>query len=144
MKNMGLFNFGGAKPEIKDEKEGYLAIIYAAIAADGIVEQEEINALLVTIANKSIFRGLDLNDAFKRIQKIHKESGTVKGIIEAAAPKISEGYKATVFATAVDFMLSDGTVASAEEQMLYDLKSALNISDSMAKNIVDVIVIKNK
>jgi len=141
---MGLFNFGGAKPEIKDEREGYLAIIYSAIAADGVVEQEEINALLVTIANKRIFRGMDLNDAFKRIQKIHKETGNVKGIIEAAAPKISDGYKETVFATAVDFLLSDGSVAAAEEQMLYDLKSALNIPDSQAKNIVDVIVIKNK
>ena len=35
---MGLFNWGGSKPEIKDEKEAFLAIIYAAIAADGVVE----------------------------------------------------------------------------------------------------------
>jgi uncharacterized tellurite resistance protein B-like protein len=141
---MGLFNFGGAKPEIKDEKEAFLAIIYAAIAADGVVEPEEMNALTVTLANRSIFRGLDLNGTFKRINKIHKESGSVLGIIEAAAPKVSEGYKNTVFATAVDFLLSDGDVAAAEEKMLYDLKAALNIADDVAKNIVDVIVIKNK
>lgn len=141
---MGLFNFGGAKPELKDEKEAFLAIIYAAIAADGVVEPEEMNSLAITLANKPIFRGIDLNGTFKRINKIHKESGSVKGIIEAAAPKISEGYKNTVFATAVDFLLSDGEVASAEEQMLYDLKAALGIADDMAKTIVDVIVIKNK
>jgi len=141
---MGLFNFGGAKPEIKDEAEAYLAVIYSAIAADGSVEQEELNALLVTIANKKIFRGINLNDSFKRIQKIHKESGSVQGIIAASVPKISENYKATVFATAIDFLLSDGTVTGSEEKMLYDLKDALGISDDLAKTIVDVIVIKNK
>jgi len=141
---MGLFNFGGAKPEIKDEKEAFLAIIYSAIAADGVVEPEEMNALVVTLANRRVFRGLDINDTFKRINKIHKDSGSALGIIEAAAPKVTDGYKETVFATAVDFLLSDGNVAGAEEKMLYDLKAALNISDSVAKNIVDVIVIKNK
>jgi tellurite resistance protein len=141
---MGLFNFGGAKPEIKDEKEAFVAIIYAAIAADGVVEQEEWNTLLVTLANRQIFRGMDLRSIFNRIGKIHKESGSVLGIIEAAAPKVSEGMKATVFATATDFLLSDGNVAAAEEKMLYDLKAALGISDDVAKNIVDVIVIKNK
>jgi uncharacterized tellurite resistance protein B-like protein len=141
---MALFNFGGAKPEIKDEKEAFVAIIYAAIAADGVVEPEEMNALVVTLANRKVFRGVNLNDTFKRIGKIHKESGSVLGIIEAAAPKVSDDYKSTVFATAIDFLLSDGEVAAAEEKMLYDLKAALNISDEVAKNIVDVIVIKNK
>ena len=141
---MGIFNFGGSKPEIKDEKEAFLAIIYAAIAADGVVEPEEMNTLAVTLANRAIFRGIDLNGTLKRINKIHKESGSVLGIIEAAAPKVRENYKNTIFATAVDFLLSDGEVASAEEKMLYDLKAALNISDEVAKNIVDVIVIKNK
>jgi hypothetical protein len=141
---MGIFNFGGAKPEIKDEKEAFLAVIYAAIAADGVVEPEEMNALAVTLANRKIFRGINLNDTFKRINKIHKESGSVLGIIEAAAPKITDEYKNTVFATAVDFLLSDGSVDGAEEKMLYDLKAALNIPDDVAKNIVDVIVIKNK
>ncbi|HNW56381.1 MAG TPA: tellurite resistance TerB family protein [Bacteroidales bacterium] len=141
---MGLFNFGGAKPEIKDEKEAFLAIIYAAIAADGVVEQEEMNALAVTLANKSIFKGIDLNGTFKRINKIHKESGSVLGIIEASASKISNEYKNTVFAVATDFLLSDGNVSAEEEKMLYDLKAALNIPDELAKNIVDVIVIKNK
>ncbi len=141
---MGIFNFGGAKPEIKDEKEAFLAIIYSAIAADGVVEPEEMNALVVTLANRKVFRGIDLNDTFKRINKIHKESGSVLGILEAAAPKVTDSYKATVFATAVDFLLSDGTVSSVEEKMLYDLKAVLAISDAEAKNIVDVIVIKNK
>jgi len=141
---MGLFNFGGAKPEIKDEKEAFMAIIYAAIAADGVVEPEEMNALAVTLANRKIFSGMNVNDAIKRINKIHRESGSVLGIIEAAAPKVGEDYKNTVFATATDFLLSDGEVAQTEEKMLYDLKAALNISDEVAKNIVDVIVIKNK
>jgi hypothetical protein len=141
---MGIFNFSGAKPEIKDEKEAFVAIIYAAIAADGVVEPEEMNALMVTLVNRQIFRGMDLKGTFNRIGKIHKESGSVLGIIEAAAPKVSEGMKATVFATATDFLLSDGHVAASEEKMLYDLKAALNIPDAEAKNIVDVIVIKNK
>lgn len=141
---MGLFNFSGAKPEIKDEAEAYLAIIYAAIAADGVVEQEEMNNLIITIANKRIFRSIKLDDAFKRIQKIHKESGTVQGIIAAAAPKVTDAYKATVFATAMDFLIADGSVSGSEEKMLYDLKDALQIPDDQAKNIVDVIMIKNK
>jgi len=141
---MGIFNFGGAKPELKDEKEAYLAVIYAAIAADGVVEQEEVNTLLNYIANKSVFRGIDLKGAFKRIQQIHKESGTVQGIIAAAADKITDDYKPTVFASAVDFMLADGNVGSAEEKMLYDLKAAFGLSDELSKKIVDVIVIKNK
>ena len=141
---MGLFNWDGSKPEIKDEKEAFLAIIYAAIAADGVVEPEEMNALAVTLANKKIFRGINLQDSFKRINKIHKESGTVLGLIAASAPKISADYKLTVFATAADFLLSDGSVDGAEEKMLIDLKDALEIADDVAKNIVDVLVIKNK
>ena len=43
---MGLFNWGGSKPEIKDEKEAFLAIIYAAIAAG----EKKFKALCVVAA----------------------------------------------------------------------------------------------
>jgi hypothetical protein len=49
MNRYWVINFGGAKAEIKDEKEAFLAIIYVVIVAHGIVELKEMNALTIVL-----------------------------------------------------------------------------------------------
>jgi len=43
-----------------------------------------------------------------------------------------------------DIALADGEVSEEEEQLLNDLYGALGISEEVALNIIDVMLIKNK
>lgn len=144
---MGLFNkmFSGvATEQIANEKDAFFAIIYASIAADGDVSDEEISGLLAIVGQKKIFRGIDVLDTYKRTVKLNQSVGGVEKLVELAAPKISEELKQTVFATSVDFMLADGVVGKKEETLLEKLSSTLGMDETAAMKIVEVILIKNK
>lgn len=142
---MGFFNFGNSSDNtIADEKEAFFAIIFACIAADGSIEDEEINNLITVVSNKTMFRNFAVTPTFHAMARLHKNLGGSEALVKLAAPMISNRLKATAFATAVDFALADGSVGHEEERLIYTLKDALGIDDSLAKNIVDVIVIKNQ
>ena len=49
-----------------------------------------------------------------------------------------------MFAVSTDLVLVDGNLAEEEEQLLNELYNALEISETVANNIIDVMMIKNK
>lgn len=50
----------------------------------------------------------------------------------------------TAFAVVTDITLADGVITEEEEALLDKLFNVLEISEPMANNIIDVMLIKNK
>ena len=68
----------------------------------------------------------------------------IKPLFDAAVAKLPKELKETVFAISTDLVLVDGSLAEEEEQLLNALYNALEISETVANNIIDVMMIKNK
>lgn len=131
-------------PEIKTEKEAYAAIIYASMAIDGEISEEEVHDLIEMVAHNKMFKGANINDIFKTIAGNYKAAGSFEKMVDLAIPLIKEGNKEKLFITVVDVVLSDGIVAPIEKELIEKLKSGLNISDDLAAKAVEVLLIKNK
>jgi Tellurite resistance protein TerB. len=65
-------------------------------------------------------------------------------LFKAALETLPDELKETVFAVTTDIALADGEVSEEEEELLNDLYGALGISEEVALNIIDVMLIKNK
>jgi len=143
---MGIFDAlsSGNKVEIKDEKEAFVAVVFACMAADGEISNEEVSSLVNIFNTKQMFNGVNVGEIFKKVSKLFNQLGGPIKLIEAAAPKISDTLKLTVFANAVDFVLSDGFAHDKEKSLLETLQNLLNIDNENASKIMEVIIIKNK
>ncbi|MDX2195616.1 MAG: TerB family tellurite resistance protein [Cytophagales bacterium] len=143
---MGFFDsiLKVSTPEIKTEKEAYAAIIYASMAIDGEISEEEVHDLIEMIAYNNMFKGSNVKEIFKTIAANYKAAGSFEKMVELAIPKISDNYKDKLFITVVDVVLSDGIIAAKEKELLEKLKLGLGISDELAKKAVEITLIKNK
>lgn len=143
---MGFFDsiLKVSTPEIKSEKEAYAAIIYASMAVDGEISEEEVHDLIEMVAHNKMFKGANINEIFKVIAASYKAAGSFEKMVEVAIPKISDANKGKLFVTVVDIVLSDGVVAQKEKDLIEKLKARLGISDDLASKAVEVLLIKNK
>lgn len=147
---MGIFSKimsmtkSGASNYVPDtEQEAWVSILYTIIAADGEVKDAEIDEICDTLQHKTFFDDMDVTDLYHVAAQAYKEHGG-KTIIERCCEKISEENKNTVLALAVDLMLADGHQDDEELQLVEFLSDKLNVDRSVAKNVVDVFVWKNK
>lgn len=145
---MGLFSklfTSASQPSIKfsSEHEAFFAIVYACVAIDGQIDDDEIEALVGFMHSNNYMEGFDSLACYRRLDGLKTKYG-VAAIVTAALPSVKESMKPTLFATAVDFILADGVVNSKEEVLLEDLQTGLGVADDLAKKIVEVMMIKNK
>lgn len=145
---MGLFSklfSSTSQPSIQfnSDREAFFAIVYACVAIDGEIGDDEIEALVGFMHSNNYMEGFDSLEAYRRLDSLKSKYG-VQAIVTAALPSVKETMKPTLFATAVDFILADGIVNAKEEALLEDLQNGLSISNDLATKIIDVMVIKNK
>ncbi|SFQ79834.1 tellurite resistance TerB family protein [Hymenobacter arizonensis] len=146
---MGLFDkvFGGPAVQnnpFTEPREAFFAILYACMSADGSVDNEEINALVVLTQQKALFRGVSVLDLYRRIAPKVVSLGARKETVALAAPFVPQDLRATLFANCVDFAAADGIVGPAEQALLEQLAQALALDESESHTIIEVIIIKNK
>jgi uncharacterized tellurite resistance protein B-like protein len=145
-KIMGFFDslLKVTTPEIKSEKEAYAAIIYASMAIDGEISEEEVHDLIEMVSHNKMFKGSNINEIFKTIAANYKAAGSFEKMVEVAIPKITDAHKEKLFVTVIDIILSDGIIAHKEKELIEKLKMGLGISDDLATKAVEVLLIKNK
>lgn len=147
---MVLFEQGTTKIQAADIKlepaEAFAAIALIAVAADGVITESEKQGISNIFSRMELFSNYSeerkkeiLNRLLDMIKK--KE---IKPLFDAAVPKLPQELKETVFAISTDLVLVDGSLAEEEEQLLNELYNALEISETVANNIIDVMIIKNK
>jgi tellurite resistance protein len=146
---MGLFDRvkGAKEAEAKlSKEESFAAITLAAVAADGVITEEEANGLIMGLARMKLYSGFNSNQMGSMLNKlvgIVRKQG-VEVLVNQAKESLPKELLETAFAVATDLALADGEIASQEKEILTKIQLALGISEDKAVNIIEVMLIKNK
>lgn len=148
---MGLFDkvFGVQQNKAQDvlsPAEAFAAITLAAIASDGYLSEQELDGLIVNLNRMRLYRsypGDVMRRMFDKLFGILKRDG-VGALFNAAKDSLPAELQESAFAVAVDLMMADGEVSREEQAFLEQLYGALQISETMATKIIEVMMIKNR
>ena len=144
---MGLFDkVLGSSTDTLNDAEGFAGVAFAAVAADGVLEQEEQMALVTTLSRMKLYSGMNnrqIGGVFEKLVKIARSEG-IDALVAKSAAAVKPELRQTAFATAADLVMSDGHVAGEEKRLLEKIQKALGIDDGTAVKIVEVIAIKNQ
>lgn len=145
---MGLFSklFSNvpsqASVKFNSEEEAFYAILFACISVDGDIDDEEIKDFIASVNSNQFLRNLDLVDVYSEM--VHKkDKHGLESFVTAALQMIKPERTKSLFVSAVDLVLSDGVVDSAEETLLEDIQKGLNIDNDFAQKAVEVMLAKN-
>jgi tellurite resistance protein len=145
---MGLFDkvLGSSTTDKLTEPEGMAGIALAAVAADGVITEEEAAGLGTTLSRMNLYSGMsnrDVNRIFEKLIGVVRKQG-VDALLALSSQAITPGLKPTAFAIATDLLMADGHVAPEEKAFLERIQKSLSVDDPTALKIVEVISIKNK
>lgn len=145
---MGLFDkvLGNSSTDKLTEAEGMAGIALCAVAADGVITEEEAAGLGTSLARMNLYSGMsnrDVNKIFEKLIKVVRTQG-VEQLMSISAASITPTLKPTAFAVATDLLFADGVVAPEEKRFLEKIQKSLDVNDDLAVKIVEVISIKNR
>ena len=147
---MGIFEQEKTTIQATDIKlepaEAFAAIALITVAVDDIITESEKQGISNILSRMELFSNYSeerKKEMLDRLLGIIKNK-EIKPLFDAAVAKLPKELKETVFAVSTDLVLVDGSLAEEEEQLLNELYNALEISETVANNIIDVMMIKNK
>lgn len=144
---MGLFDkVLGSSATNFTPAEGLTGIALAAVAADGVITQDEINGLAVSLGRTRAFKSTNprqINAAFEKVAKVAKDKG-VPDLLKLCSESIPKELRPTAFAIAADLVFADGDVSGQERKYLEQIQHTLGVPDDIALKVVEVMAIKNK
>jgi tellurite resistance protein len=149
---MGLFDSFRQSASIQKTRtalgpaEAFAAIMLLVVASDGYLADDEVRLLNVTLSRMKLFRSYSedvMRRMFDNLCNTLRREG-FQSLLENALETLPHDLYDTVFAIATDLVLSDGQVSQEEEDLLSSLCRALNLSDAMVSQIIQVMLIKNK
>ncbi|HSM80378.1 MAG TPA: tellurite resistance TerB family protein [Nodosilinea sp.] len=128
------------------QPEALACIAMVAIAADGYLAEQEGQTMTMLLSRMALFNNYSadtLHRLFDRVlERLKREGPGV--MVNQAKEALPQELRETAFAIATDLVLSDRTVTPQEQAFLEDLYRILDISSSLAQQIVQVITIKNR
>lgn len=128
-----------------DADDAFIALLIAAMDASGHVSAEEAARAHNIIWSMRRFRhrsGETVGRKIGRMRTLVEKHGTVS-VIHAAARQIPSRLRPAAFAVATDLVLVDGRMERLEGRFLRQLAADLGLDGQAAKNILDVIRLKN-
>lgn len=132
---MGLFDKLAETSRIQLSPMGALLLsALTLIGIDGAIEDEEISSL------KQLARG-DA-DSLKQALQVYKEL-SVLDCIKLVSNILNEKQKNTVLANLFDLAMADGVLGESEKKLLLAYIQHFEISEEIAKELIDLIAIKN-
>lgn len=147
---MGLFDKVKGVKEAENTKltkeESFAAVALAAVAADGMITEEEANGLVVSLVRMKLFLGYNGNQMgamLNKLVQIIKKQG-VDELVNMAKESLPKDLKETAFAVATDLALADGELGGKEKEILTKIQQIMEIPEDKAVTIIEVILIKNK
>jgi len=147
---MGLFDklLGdqGSDTISLNPREAFAAILLAAAAADGNISEEEAESVISMSNRLQLFKNqsaTDYNAMMGKLIGIHRTRGAAL-LVQTACSALPIDLRESVFAVTVDLLFADGTVAPEERKLLEGLQQVLEIPESQATKIVEVMITKNR
>jgi tellurite resistance protein len=144
--NASLDNLVQDIPETIINSGDALAVVaLSAAASDGSVSSEERLRFVALALGSPLFPNCIDSIISKASALIHfiSKIGPGKAMLSASL-LLSRQLKETAFAWAVDIVMSDGRIDEKEKTYLQRIVAEFNIDDETAKQIIDVITIKNR
>ncbi|MFE3866515.1 hypothetical protein ACFX5E_00335 [Flavobacterium sp. LS2P90] len=132
-----------AENSVISELDAWVGILYSCISADNQIKDSETAALTRLLHSKEKFIGIDIVPLYAKAFNLKMELGQLK-YIAACCEAIKEEDKETVFALALEMLLSDGLLGEAEKIIIEVLSKQLKIVAGMTSKIIEVIFLKNK
>ncbi|MEA5447900.1 tellurite resistance TerB family protein [Leptolyngbya sp. CCNP1308] len=126
--------------------EALASIALVAIAADGYLADQEGQDMTMLLSRMALFSSYSkeaMHHLFDRLLTRLKTEGP-GAMVDQAKTILPQDLRETAFAIATDLVLSDRTVTPQEQAFLEDLYRILEISGTMAQQIVQVMTIKNR
>lgn len=132
--------------QISNKQEAFLGILLATAAADGDIADEEVNQITIPINRMKLFASASGDDVKKMVEKILKnlKKDGPDAVMDKCVQALPKELHGTVFAWACEVVLADGVVENEEKTMLEKLQKKLELPASEAKEIVRVMIIKNR
>ena len=127
-------------------REATVTILVSAVAADGVLAQQEADRLDALLPSLRLFQQTspghvrDLTESALGLLGSHGP----EVLLPACAELIPEDLRAPLFALAVELVIVDGDVGGGEMQFVDALKAALAIEDDVAAAVIDVLVMKSR
>jgi len=134
---MGLFDSFKNKSDTLNQKQAFIASLIYMIAADGVVEDEEMMQLEGAIAQFP-----DRDEVFNSAIKYVKRT-PVNQFLSEANGLLSDTQKMTILVNLADSLTSDGDADPSEQRLFEQFLQAWNISEERFRPFFEVIAMKN-
>ena len=147
---MGIINTlldeQGTHDSILSPRESFASFLLMAAGADDHFSPNELNYYCTIINRMEIFRGMtkgEFKAIIQRIVALSSDQGRSR-VIEMATEGLPEELRETAFTVAADAAFADGSIDEEEVKTLEEIQSSLEIPDSQATKIIEVLKIKNR
>ena len=122
-------------------QEAYMAIFYSILYADKEWSEREIKALRPLLMRLRIFEDENISYYLKKVETEYTIFGP-QVLINGGLALIRQKYRPQLFCLCAELVLADGVVNHEEEKILEYLAKAANISEDLARKIVEVTMIR--
>lgn len=147
---MGLFDMvlgtENQAQEILTPAEAVTAITLSTTATDGYLSEEEADHISSILSRIKLFRNYPqevINRLIDKILVILRRDG-MNTLFNTAKESLSPELREAAFAVTTDLVLANSPVTEEEINFLTDLYQALGVSNDIAIQIVQVMLIKNR
>lgn len=126
--------------------KGFAAIALAAVACDGAMGLEEAKSLRSQLDHRTPFASLPeqtIATMFDDLLQILRNDG-IEALVSAAIPALDQEQRETALAVAAQLVHSDRVVEPDEQVFLDRLSLQLELPESRAQQILDVIQILHR
>jgi uncharacterized tellurite resistance protein B-like protein len=110
--------------------------------ADGVIEGKEIATLEAFFNTLPEFQDKEFDDLMSDAHKVLARYDNLKDSVKALADIESEAVRTKLFVLAADIAMSSGDVDESEDELLEAMQRILNIEDSVATKILEVLTMK--
>jgi uncharacterized tellurite resistance protein B-like protein len=131
-----------AENPVISELDAWVGILYSCITVDDQIKDSETAALSRLLHSKERFIDIDTAPLYAKAFNLKMELGQLKYI--AACCEVIKEDKETLFALALEIVLSDGLLGEEEKNIIEVLSKELKIDTGMTSKIIEVMFLKNK
>lgn len=119
----------------RSEQEAWIAIMYAAMEADGYVSEIEIQKLFQVLDNQDLLKKKHIADYYQPAMLAYRVIGS-KQLIDRSVPLVQPQNKPILFAFIMQLLLADGILGKTEKEIARYLSMVLNLEMHDVKQII--------
>ncbi len=127
-------------------QEAYASIMILAIASDGYLADEELDAITAHLSRMHLFqhfRPETMRRMYGKLFEILRDDGA-EVILESAKETLPSELRESAFAMCCDLILADGFMSQDEQRFLHKLHQSMEIPKESADRILSVMQIRNR